>query len=274
MYTKSRFARVLLGVMMAAPLVATACPRIRICGCPFAAEVYTGAEAIKCLMIMNSGDDVLKYRVVVEAQSQDWLSLDGQRPEVVGCLPPGSSGLVAVRFRASNALDCDTTDLHGGFVVHHTDPLQAPLAMAADLHIEPAQDVLVDPTVVTFGIHYDLEDFETQAVQIYNLGCEPLTVTGIQSTQLAFWLQILHLPVVVAPGGVFTFLVMFCPLERGQYVGDLRISTDDPDEPLLEIPIDGHWTCYPVREYDVIHEAKVVTEAGTWSKVKVLFRGR
>jgi hypothetical protein len=79
---------------------------------------------------------------------------------------------------------------------------------------------------------------ETWNLSIANKGTRDLTVSGIEllgdptiTTQ--------PLSVVLAPDQRELLPVRFAPIEAGDYTGVLTVSSDDPDEPVVEVLIEG-----------------------------------
>ena len=123
--------------------------------------------------------------------------------------------------------------------------MRNPLAFDAAVNVDLAPDVWVDPEFVTFGIHHNPAEFVPQPVTIYNVGCTPLVVSEIWNDYpMIFQLPLhMHLPMTIDPGDHDSFLIAFFPPEYGLYVTYLYIRTDDPDEPIVEVQMDGLDTC-------------------------------
>jgi len=98
----------------------------------------------------------------------------------------------------------------------------------------PAIDV--DPAQVDFG-PVVIGQSGAQLVTVTNTGAGELLVTDIVTGGNPFTTNIDEL--TVPPGGSRTLLVKFTPLEAGPAGDQLRLSSNDPSAPLLEIDLQG-----------------------------------
>ena len=71
-----------------------------------------------------------------------------------------------------------------------------------------------------------------------NDGDGDLTITGI-TVNLPFSYDPLSFPIVIAPAGSISFDVTFDPQVSGNHAASLLVSSDDVDEPSLNIPLSG-----------------------------------
>lgn len=257
----------LFALILIMPISALAAPRIQTSGGPFVASILTGARHQEPLTISNTGDRMLKFQVTVNAGDETWLRLTGDQTLISGNLAPGNSTVVWI-LTSAPALDCSVTHHLGGFRISHDDPMRNPLVFTAEVNVISAPEIWFNSQYVTFGIHHDIGDFEPQPVTIFNMGCEPLVVIKIWNDfPLIFQLpmNLPHiLPLTLDPGENFTFLVGFFPPAYGQYVTGLFFQSNDPDETISEIQMDGCWTFYPAA-------GALATEPATWGSIKTLF---
>ncbi len=93
------------------------------------------------------------------------------------------------------------------------------------------------PAAYDFGI-ISLGTPESYTQMLSNVGDGPLTITGIE-TGGAFSAEEVTLPVVLDPLGTLEFEVTFDPQASGHFAGILRIHSDDFDEGILDIPLEG-----------------------------------
>lgn len=104
-----------------------------------------------------------------------------------------------------------------------------------------APDVDVTPLTLTYG-DVIVNDTSNLTVQVYNAGGKVLTITGV-STSLtdAANFEVTEWPAAVAVGGTSNIVVAFTPdVVKDGYIATLTISTDDPDEPTVDVTLGGN----------------------------------
>ena len=103
-------------------------------------------------------------------------------------------------------------------------------------------DVEAAPASVQFGdVTVGLS--ATQIVTITNVGAADLTVTGISLAPGSTGFSIASAPAtpfVLAPGATADVAVAFTPAVAGPASGTLRVTSDDPDEGLVEVTLSGN----------------------------------
>ncbi|MFH2112815.1 MAG: choice-of-anchor D domain-containing protein [Candidatus Bathyarchaeota archaeon] len=103
-------------------------------------------------------------------------------------------------------------------------------------------DIEVAPTTVQFG-DVALGASATQIVTIQNVGAAGLTVTGISLAPGSGSFGVTSAPstpFTLAPGATAYVSVAFTPTASGPASGTLRVTSDDPDEGLVEITLSGN----------------------------------
>ncbi|GJM43960.1 MAG: hypothetical protein DHS20C21_08020 [Gemmatimonadota bacterium] len=219
----------------AAPLVRDSAGNVMIA----TSEVGSGrviAMTVKALLNDNLfTSDNLQYGVQLFQWlgGSQWASVSPSS----GTVPPSLSQDVAVSFTWS-ALD---PGIYDAFLWFESSP---PLAdsVAVPLHLEliSSPDIDVDAEQIVFALAEG--DFpQADSILVRNVGTEPLTVDSIlvedlgPATPYALSATQLFLP----PEATGTIVLTFAPPAPGHYPATLRIHSDDPDEPLVSVPIDG-----------------------------------
>jgi beta propeller repeat protein len=103
-------------------------------------------------------------------------------------------------------------------------------------------EISVSPGSLYFG-EVKKGEYRTQIVTITNEGGMGLTVSSIvlasgSSTTFSIT-QVPTLPKVIAPGASVDATITFAPTALGSFFGMLQVTSDDPDEGLVEVPLVG-----------------------------------
>jgi len=159
-----------------------------------------------------------------------WLSVT---PES-GVVPPGASVDLDVLF--------DTTEMIGGdyaasIDVATNDPARASFSVPVAMHLTGIPDVDATPASLSYPMTY-VGFFRTDQVVITNVGTDVLHISGVEVTG-DFGQSGLTPPVALPVGGTVAVTVTFTPTTDGIRTGELRVASDDPDEPTFVVPLDG-----------------------------------
>ncbi|MEM7828159.1 MAG: choice-of-anchor D domain-containing protein, partial [Candidatus Aenigmatarchaeota archaeon] len=118
-------------------------------------------------------------------------------------------------------------------------------------------DIDISPSSIDFG-NVIVSSFSTQSVIIDNRGQQDLTISNISisaSGNAAFsFSQSNDCPSAIVPGRGCTINVTFSPTTGGLLGATLIINSNDPDEPVINIPLSGYgvWQVEPlVPDIDV-----------------------
>lgn len=112
----------------------------------------------------------------------------------------------------------------------------------------PIPNIVVTPAVVPFS-NVAVCQSATKPVTIKNTGNGALSITGI-STNAPFSVTPSS-PATVSPNGTLILQVKFTPTATGSVNGVLRISSNDPDTPVTQLPLQGTGTPTPPPEIAV-----------------------
>jgi hypothetical protein len=111
----------------------------------------------------------------------------------------------------------------------------------ADPDCAPPPDINVTPLSLDFG-SVATGNTATLTTTINNAGGSDLTVTGLAITgslDFDFNPATPGLPITIPPGGSADVSVDYAPLDEGDDAGALEITSDDPDEGLVTVPLAG-----------------------------------
>jgi len=105
----------------------------------------------------------------------------------------------------------------------------------------PEPDINLDPASLAFGT-VNIGNSATLSANIQNLGNADLTVNSILScvgTSPEFSFTADPTPIVIPGGGSRMVSVTYTPVDEGSDSGCLEISSDDPDEAVVELSLSG-----------------------------------
>jgi hypothetical protein len=151
-------------------------------------------------------------------------------------------------FRTLPGYSCDNYGLAEG-----TPPeFQSIITPGVPTCLEP-KDILVEPGVVAFIT--PLGDSASADVTIRSNGSDlPLEVSGVEllaGAPPSFGLTAPAVPFSIPAGQSVTVQVTFTPTISGQQTATLRITSDDPDQPIIDIAVSGLAFVTPLAPPDV-----------------------
>ena len=114
-------------------------------------------------------------------------------------------------------------------------------ALAPRVAISPLPAVGVDFATVELG------QPASQRITVLNQGNAELRVQTAEVEGIAYALSNLTLPTAIAPGAQRAFDIIFAPQNEGDKIGTLQLSTNDPEMPEVELPLQGHGQISPPR---------------------------
>ncbi len=110
---------------------------------------------------------------------------------------------------------------------------------------DPVADISVAPGSVDFG-SVAVGSVGSAEVVVTNSGGADLTVDSAVATGSGFSVSAPVFPEVLPPAGTATVVVEFVPAAAGAHTGTLTIVSDDPDQPSLDVPLNGSGVEAPV----------------------------
>lgn len=103
---------------------------------------------------------------------------------------------------------------------------------------EDDPQIVVIPEEINFG-HINAETFDQEEVYIINSGSYPLYVSDISLTGDHSLQLIDNVEKELLPGERYSFIVNYDPITYEENYGSISITSTDPDEEIVEIPITG-----------------------------------
>jgi subtilisin family serine protease len=158
-----------------------------------------------------------------------------------GTIPPDGSLDLDLRLDATTV---SPGDYEAVLDLTTNDPARGLISVPVTLHVVGIPDIEVEPgalafpeTFAGFGRSLDLT--------IGNIGTDVLHVTDAQMAG-EYRLEGVSFPLDLPAGGTVPARVRFTPAGEGAHPGSLTISSDDPDEGTLVVPLSGRGLFPPV----------------------------
>ncbi len=181
---------------------------------------------------------------------------------VQGIVPPSGRQEVTVRFDGSGL----PRGAHEALlVVTSNDPFSTKPTIPVTLTIEGAPDLRLDPAdALDFGLVVVGETSELPLV-VENIGTDPLVIDPITTEGDGF--AVSPASIVLPAGATETLEIRFLPLSTAVFAGDLLLASNDPDTPLIRLPVTGRGVTPPVIEIDPEAIDAVVPERGRTTRI-------
>ncbi|MGH2570634.1 MAG: choice-of-anchor D domain-containing protein, partial [bacterium] len=198
-------------------------------------DLRLAETATLSVTVTNAGTSLLSVggSSLAGAHAADFAIVAGAGPFA---LPPGGSAAVRVRFQPS-ALGARSAVLHLASDDLDENPLDVLLAGRG---VEP--DVAVDPSSADFGAALLGAGPVVRAFTVRNLGTHELAggapvVVGPNAADFEFASGAGAF--VLAPSASRVVEIAFTPSSLGPKSATLRVPSDDPDEPVVDVPLVG-----------------------------------
>ncbi len=166
-----------------------------------------------------------------------WLSV---APDT-GVVREGESVDLTVTFDATNMCGND----HAAHInLTSNDPLAPAIATPVSLRVSEGPDVTVTSADLNFGPVL-IGAAATRSLSLFNDGCGNLTLVATSSDSDQFTSPT-PFPATVAPDQPHTVEATYRPTTVGRVTAMLTITSDDPDEPTISLPMSGTGVPAPV----------------------------
>jgi hypothetical protein len=159
-----------------------------------------------------------------------------------------AAGVVAPGGSATVQVTLDAARLYGGHyvsdaVLESNDPAQPQLTFPANLNVTGAADIAISPLALDFRqvfTGYSL----AETVTVSNVGTDVLSVGSLSATSP--FVRLSQSAFSLGPGQRDTLLVTFAPTAPGPLSATLGVASNDPDTPLISVPLAGSSLVPPV----------------------------
>ncbi|MFQ5770305.1 MAG: choice-of-anchor D domain-containing protein, partial [bacterium] len=169
-------------------------------------------------------------------QGVSWISVSPDS----GSVAPGSSLDIMVTF--------DATKLNGGdfdanIMISNNDPDEPVVTVPAHLHVTGIPDIAISDSSLDYGSVF-IGAAIPKTLVIHNVGSDLLTVSDISSNNNDFSVDTTSFS--LSPGDSQRVVVTFSPSSPGEIIGTLTITSDDQDEPTVNVALRGEGLVPPV----------------------------
>lgn len=205
-------------------------------------DVAQGGNKTMPVVITNMGTGNCQYdKSELGILTRVHYSISSE-PTLGTIIGPGTSRTVEVKFTPR------TLGTHAGTLfINYTDPYtsnQTPKTIIITGR-SVIQDIDILPAALDFGLTTLGCASQTMSVKVFNIGSADLNITAIALTAGSPRFQILQhppLPAVVGGGTSIDIMLRYVPDSIGPHTGNLRITSDDPNEPTVDVPLAGTGT--------------------------------
>ncbi|MBD3366741.1 MAG: choice-of-anchor D domain-containing protein, partial [Candidatus Eisenbacteria bacterium] len=199
------------------------------------ATVLSGASTDVSLRLWSIGEGVLDWTATVDPPVS-WFAFEPDE----GSIASGESSRVDITF-STGGIPAGTHET--AFVIVSNDQEQPVRPVSVHLDVVGVPDIETGPDPVDFGELY-VSSTSVESVFVWNSGTGTLDVSSVDVEGGPF--ATLTGVFSLQPGASRFVEVSFSPETEGSHTGELLIDSNDPDTPLVEIPLTGSAVPPPV----------------------------
>ncbi len=194
--------------------------------------VPIGAAEDRTVTITSCGDAALSLQAIDVVSTSTEMTVSMQ-PSLPLMMAPGDTVDVTVRYQPVDGGQDQGQLRFGSSLADSLIPMIG-RSETCDLEVTPQQ--------VNFGA-VGTGGSRSRTLLVENAGAVDCTVSGIAlasgtSSEFSVSMQP-SLPATVASGASLTLQLDYSPTDRGTDNGNLEISSDDPNEPVIRVPLTG-----------------------------------
>ncbi len=174
----------------------------------------------------------------------DWLEV----APTSATIPPGQTARFNVTF---NAGDSGDRVFQGAIRINTNIPDPPTISVPATLTVLGVADVATDPVAVDYGSRF-VGYPQLQQLAVKNVGTGDLTVSDVTSNDPSLFVEAppaASVTFVIPPGGEILYSLRWVPTAPSTLNALVTVSSDDPDEPTLTVPVIGVAIPAPILGY-------------------------
>jgi subtilisin family serine protease len=204
-------------------------------------------------LYMVEGESGYRFIHFRNLSSINWIRLD----PFEGSVQPAQTTSIHVTF--------DATGLFGGdypakIEVTSNDSIRSPLLVPVNLRVIGVPDISTSPDSLGFGEVF-VTDSRSLPLNIANAGTDLLSIRSISLNNPEFSL-LGESMFDLAPGETRQITIKLAPVSTGLKTSELVIQSNDPDEPVLIVPLGGSASRPPIASL-IPHEKTITGESGS-----------
>ncbi|MFH1842238.1 MAG: choice-of-anchor D domain-containing protein, partial [bacterium] len=171
-----------------------------------------------------------------------WLMIASGYPSVnpeSGTLPAGQDQVIEVLF---DAADICGGDYLSDLFISSNDPDEPLLLVPAHMQVTGETDIALSDSTLQFGPVF-IGGNQELTLRISNPGCDTLRVSDIALDHADFSTD--TTPFILAVGSFHDLTLTFAPTSASLINGNLSLTSNDPDEPVVNVPLTGEGLVAP-----------------------------
>lgn len=232
-------------------------PEIDVATTPIQVDLVTNQTATRSVTIANAGPSEMRVHL---SSLRSWFS--PQPHDTV--IAAGRQLVESIRFDATGLGSGD----YGGTIDVASDDADEPqVSVPLALHVTGVPDLSADRDRLDFG-EVVIGQHAQLAVGVSNAGSEPLRVDSLVSSDGSFTLDPSKL--TIQANRYSGFAVKFAPTAIAPYSGSVTLTSNDPDTPVLTIPVTGRGIPAPHAVVEPRAFADTLASWGTVTRTLVL----
>lgn len=201
--------------------------------------VASGSKNTKNVRISNKGSaPLIIEKISMEKKSSGAFIV----PRLINVsIAPGQSKELPVSFSPTVG-----SEHKGVIIIKHNDPNKSDVLVRLFGKVS-APNIEVQPRLLDYG---KAPIAKTKSFTIANSGDRPLTIKSIvkivgTSPEFAIDLSKIKFPWVLPPNKFQAISVVYTPADQGDDVGQIQITSDDPDEPKVKVELKATGSAIP-----------------------------
>lgn len=175
------------------------------------------------------GESGTRFAKLQTLPDENWI----QANLTEGQIPAGESMNVEVQLNADGLFG---GVYYGNINIASNDPVTPVLSVPVTLNVTGTPDISVSQDNIAYGESI-LDIVSDTLLTVVNAGTDELTISGISIDDPRFTVE--FTTATLSPGEERDITVSFLPTEAIAYSGILTITSNDPDQPVVNIPLSG-----------------------------------
>jgi len=205
-------------------------PRIKVRPEALTATVEARQLQIDTIVIDNTlGKSPLTFQLLLDSTSDGWLQLTTDSGTVA------SEAIMEIPF-SWDARSLYAGNLAANLQIVSNDPNNSTVEIPVQLTVTGTPELNISSRRIQFGEVYRTF-FKRRNMIAHNVGTDTLTIDYMVSDNELFTVE--SVTTMIAPGEKYNFYVTFSPQDLDEQVGQITISSNDPQQPEMTVLVEG-----------------------------------